>query len=307
MNIREACEEDADALTEIAFAAKRHWRYPENWVRQWQEALTITPEYISKNPTFVAAVEDEIVGFGAVQIEGGDAVLDHLWVLPQFMGRGLGRALFQHAEEIGRASGAVRMRIVGDPHAEQFYFHMGAIVYGESRRAWMERRGSSHCSRSRYEPQTAQQGARANDHGCHDPCSEQHGSRQPRSWLILNVRQKTSRFVTSDYLKRLGAQGHLKVKEVLRKWDPIGVYGPGGDGPDDEYDAYSAPVVAMLDHGASKGEIVSYLEKVCVEHIEVGFDRKHTEALVDELLTFWSGWKQRVREFGEFGANHIDE
>src|SRR5438045_9339476 len=37
----------------------------------------------------------------------------------------------------------------------------------------------------------AEQGARANDHGCHDPCSEQHGSRQPRSWLILNVRQNT--------------------------------------------------------------------------------------------------------------------
>jgi hypothetical protein len=35
----------------------------------------------------------------------------------------------------------------------------------------------------------AQPGARANDHGCHDPCSEQHGSRQPRSWLILNVGQ----------------------------------------------------------------------------------------------------------------------
>src|SRR5215217_6683299 len=36
----------------------------------------------------------------------------------------------------------------------------------------------------------AEQGARANDHGCHASCSEQHGSRQPRSWLILNVRQR---------------------------------------------------------------------------------------------------------------------
>src|SRR6186713_107419 len=42
----------------------------------------------------------------------------------------------------------------------------------------------------------AQQGARANDHGCHDPCSEQHGSRQPRSWLILNVGQNMS---SADY------------------------------------------------------------------------------------------------------------
>src|SRR5215212_1709379 len=37
---------------------------------------------------------------------------------------------------------------------------------------------------------TAQQGARANDHGCHISCSEQHEPRQPRSWLILSVRQK---------------------------------------------------------------------------------------------------------------------
>jgi len=39
-------------------------------------------------------------------------------------------------------------------------------------------------------PQTALQGARANDHGCHVSCSEQHEPRQPRSWLILNVSQK---------------------------------------------------------------------------------------------------------------------
>ena len=121
--------EDADALTEIAFAAKRHWRYPENWIRQWQEALTVTPEYVAENPTFVAAIDEEIVGFCAVQIESSEAVLDHLWVLPQFMGGGVGRALFQHAEEIARTGGAVRMRIVGDPHAEQFYARMGATVY----------------------------------------------------------------------------------------------------------------------------------------------------------------------------------
>src|SRR5438034_5397220 len=38
----------------------------------------------------------------------------------------------------------------------------------------------------------AEQGARANDHGCHVSCSEQHEPRQPRSWLILNVRQMTT-------------------------------------------------------------------------------------------------------------------
>jgi GNAT superfamily N-acetyltransferase len=132
-HIRRAVAEDADALTGIAFAAKRHWGYPESWVRQWQGVLTITPDYIVANPTFAAVHESEIVGFGALQMEAGAAVLDHLWVSPRFMGKGVGRALFQHAEEIARASGARRMRIVGDPHAEAFYARMGATLYGRQR------------------------------------------------------------------------------------------------------------------------------------------------------------------------------
>ena len=130
MTITRACAEDADALTEIAFAAKRHWQYPEGWIRHWQDELTMSPAYVMEHPTFVAVVDGERAGFSAVQIEGGEALLDHLWVLPSFMGRGVGRALFQHAEEIARSSGALRMRIVGDPHAERFYFRMGATLCG---------------------------------------------------------------------------------------------------------------------------------------------------------------------------------
>ena len=133
MKITRACVGDAGALTEIAFAAKRHWDYPESWIRRWKEALTITPEYIVEYPTFVAAIDGKIVGFCAVQIEGGEAVLDHLWVLPSFLGRGVGRALFQHAEVVARESDAIRMTIVGDPHAEPFYSHMGARLYGRER------------------------------------------------------------------------------------------------------------------------------------------------------------------------------
>lgn len=66
--------------------------------------------------------------------------------------------------------------------------------------------------------------------------------------------------MASDYLKQVGAQGHLKVKEVLRKWDPIGVYYPGSTCPDDEYDSYSGAVVDFLDHGSPKVEILRYLD-----------------------------------------------
>jgi GNAT superfamily N-acetyltransferase len=133
MMLLRACAEHAAALTKIAFAAKGHWQYPDTWIRRWEGVLTITPEYIIQHPTFVAMIESEFVGFCAVQIEAGDARLDHLWVLPSFMRRGVGRALFQHAEAIARAGGAVRLRIVGDPHAEPFYFRMGATLCGRER------------------------------------------------------------------------------------------------------------------------------------------------------------------------------
>jgi hypothetical protein len=107
----------------------------------------------------------------------------------------------------------------------------------------------------------------------------------------------------SEYLRRLGAQGHLRVKAALRKWDPLGVYGADSDCPDDEYDPYSAPIVCLLDSGASKQALVSYLRSVCETSIEVSFDEKHAEGIVDELLIYWPLWKARVRELG---ANHIE-
>ena len=69
--------------------------------------------------------------------------------------------------------------------------------------------------------QKAEPGARANDHGCHDPCSEQHGSRQPRSWLILNVGRKkaASRILVSD-VHRIG---RMKAKFTYWK-EPDGWY-----------------------------------------------------------------------------------
>ena len=131
MNIVRARREDAGALTGIALAAKGHWGYPESWIRRWQEALTVTPDYVSCHPTFAAIADGTIVGFCAVKIRSEEALLDHLWVLPSMMRRGVGRALFTQAENAAREAGAKHLKIVGDPHAEGFYRRMGATVYGQ--------------------------------------------------------------------------------------------------------------------------------------------------------------------------------
>ena len=66
LHIRRAVPAEADLLTEIAHAAKRHWGYPENWIREWKSDLTITPEFIATNEMYVAMYGEVIAGCCAI-------------------------------------------------------------------------------------------------------------------------------------------------------------------------------------------------------------------------------------------------
>src|SRR5688500_5782222 len=98
MPIRRARPDEAAALTAIAHAAKRHWGYPERWIALWREDLTFTPAFVAAHPVYVAAGPGgEAVGCYALGREGPRATLEHLWVRPEWMGRGVGRSLLAHA------------------------------------------------------------------------------------------------------------------------------------------------------------------------------------------------------------------
>lgn len=131
IEIRRAVLEDAGALSRIAFAAKGHWGYPEHWMEHWREGLTITPEFIRRNEVHVAIVEEQPVGFYALVGEGRRIELEHLWVRPERMGEGVGRALFVQALDRAAALGAGVVGIEADPNAEGFYRRMGATRVGE--------------------------------------------------------------------------------------------------------------------------------------------------------------------------------
>ena len=132
MRIIRAKPEDADALTEIAHAAKRHWDYSERWIEAWRDILTMRPEFIAANIAYCAMGEDNVVGFYLLTTETDGIHLDHLWILPAGMQRGIGRALFEHAVNEARAAGFDSIKIEADPNAEGFYKRMGAQRVGTS-------------------------------------------------------------------------------------------------------------------------------------------------------------------------------
>ena len=131
IEIRRADPQDADTLTEIAHAAKRHWKYPESWIEQWETDLTITREFIATHEVFVATFQDEIAGCCALVVGDSLAEIEHMWIRPEQMGSGVGRALFEHARERAIERGANVLELSADPHAEGFYARMGAKRVGE--------------------------------------------------------------------------------------------------------------------------------------------------------------------------------
>jgi predicted N-acetyltransferase YhbS len=133
MNILRAPGQSANELTQITISAKRHWEYPEAWIQIWIPSLTITAEYLNSHETWMMVMEDQPVGYYSFNQNEEGLWLDNLWILPAYMGQGIGKSLFGHALERSRALGASILKIEADPNAQSFYERMGARKVGEHR------------------------------------------------------------------------------------------------------------------------------------------------------------------------------
>ena len=132
MTIRRAFPEEATTLTQIALDAKRHWGYPEHWIKHWESDLTISSDFIRDNHVYVADDDGEIRGFYALCVSGDKAELEHLWVTPACIGTGIGKELFLDAMERAAAVDAHNVELTADPNAAGFYERMGAVQIGEA-------------------------------------------------------------------------------------------------------------------------------------------------------------------------------
>jgi GNAT superfamily N-acetyltransferase len=128
--IRRALEGEAAALTAIAVQAKAHWGYTGAQLAAWREELTILPGTVASCPTCVAENESGLVGFFCLAPAPIHWTLEHFWVLPSAMGKGVGRALLARAAALANEGGAQAIAIDADPNAEAFYLACGARRVG---------------------------------------------------------------------------------------------------------------------------------------------------------------------------------
>ena len=137
LKISLATKADASALTAIAFKAKRHWGYPDEYFLIWESELSISEAYIANNIVYKAVLDSEIVGFySLVHVENEFYSvnvkvlkgwwLEHIFILPEYHKQGIGKALIDHSKETLSSHNAKECFIFVDPYAKGFYEKLGA-------------------------------------------------------------------------------------------------------------------------------------------------------------------------------------
>ena len=133
ISIRPVKPGEADQLTQIALAAKGHWGYPQRWMEIWTPQLTFDARYFEENESWAAETDGRLVAFYTLLDKDRVAWLENLWVMPEFIGRGLGKVLFLHALELARLRGYKTFQLGADPNAAGFYEKMGMYKIAEQK------------------------------------------------------------------------------------------------------------------------------------------------------------------------------
>ncbi len=144
IQIEKAKQSDSSILTEIAFSAKKHWNYPDNYFEIWKDELTITEEYVNQNIVYQASSENLILGFysivenksdfsaGGIFVQKG-FWLEHIFIRPNFHEFGIGRQLIEHAKMISKDMKIDNLLVFVDPFAAGFYNKIGAKFLYDSK------------------------------------------------------------------------------------------------------------------------------------------------------------------------------
>jgi GNAT superfamily N-acetyltransferase len=134
--IRRADVHEGARLKEIAIASKGYWGYEPERVREWADQGDFSPERLRDLIVFVAESDRRAIGWSSLISRGGVGWLEDLWVEPDWIGKGVGRALFRHTAAHARELGASRLEWEAEPHATGFYERMGARHLRDSRSEW---------------------------------------------------------------------------------------------------------------------------------------------------------------------------
>ena len=130
MKIRPFQERDAEALAEL-FHSSVHQigrlDYSSAQISVWSPQKPSASRYVKQTADgriFLVAVDenDQPIGYGDLESSGH---LDHLYCHPDFIGTGVGKAIYQELERLGKAQGISRIYVEASEAARRLFERQG--------------------------------------------------------------------------------------------------------------------------------------------------------------------------------------
>jgi streptomycin 6-kinase len=130
ITIKQATVENCQDINQILRLSKGHWGYSEDFLDRFMAGFSITEEYLEMYDVKLFLVDNEIAGyFNFITNQAGEFELDNFFLHPRYIGRGLGRSLWDSCCQIAK-NHAKEFVIWSDPNAEAFYAKMGCERIG---------------------------------------------------------------------------------------------------------------------------------------------------------------------------------
>lgn len=127
LQIRPARYRDAEVAFDIRFQAIRHQCitvYTPEQVQAWTQ-VPLTDRYRARveRQYHIAWRGEVAVATGLIDFQSGE--LGALFVLPAFMGQGIGKAMVQYLERLALEGGLTEIHLDATPNATAFYHRCG--------------------------------------------------------------------------------------------------------------------------------------------------------------------------------------
>jgi GNAT superfamily N-acetyltransferase len=128
--VRDAAADERGALEALQRRASDVWEEYRGALAAHRDAIALAPELIAAGCVRVAvSVDGEVLGFSVLLApRDGVCALDGLFVEPEAMRTGVGRALIADAATRARAEGAMRISVIANPRAVGFYERLGFVA-----------------------------------------------------------------------------------------------------------------------------------------------------------------------------------
>lgn len=132
MEVKKSTIEDSEILTEITKKSKAYWGYSDEQMGNWSELLTITKNYIETNNVYKLLDNDlTIAYYSYIYLNKKEVKLDNLFVLPNYIGTGLGKLLMNHFLDRIKNTEIEKIILDSEPNAEKFYEYFGFKKVGQ--------------------------------------------------------------------------------------------------------------------------------------------------------------------------------